>query len=68
LKLGLYESAVQYIPIDCEFHDNFLYNKNYYFYFKDYVGAVDSTKIPISPPIKEQVFFEIGKVILPKTS
>jgi hypothetical protein len=61
LKLGLYKSVVQYIPIDCEFHDNFLYNKSYYPYFKDYIKAIDSTKILISPPTEKQVPFRDKK-------
>jgi hypothetical protein len=61
LKLGLYESAVQYIPIDYKFHDNLFYNKSYYPYFKDYVRAVDSTKIFIFLPAKKQTPFRDRK-------
>jgi hypothetical protein len=49
-----------YIPADAPTPDQILYNKKYAKNFKDCVGAVDGTKIPISPPVAERAAFRDG--------
>jgi hypothetical protein len=57
LRLVLVDNIIQYIPTDTPTPNQILYNKKYAKYFKDYIRAIDSTKILISPLIIERVAF-----------
>jgi hypothetical protein len=60
LRPVLVDNIIQHIPADTPTPDQILYNKKYAKYFKDCVGAVDGTKIPISPPVAERAAFRDG--------
>jgi hypothetical protein len=60
LKLGLVESIIQYILNNTPTLDIIFSNPKFYSYLKDYIRAINGTKILVSLPVAEKIIFRNG--------